>query len=154
MARPPADKLKNRCKANNASGHRCGSPALSGFGVCAAHLGGKAEAKALVSTGARLVTLTVKALNALEAILDDGPPDAQIRAAKLVLDRTAPAAGPHAVYVQVGAPASVAAPVLTAADVVRERMAQLRAATFDQDGQEDGDIIDAELVDGPLRFGA
>lgn len=151
MVRPKATELRHRCKsiARN-TGQQCGSPAAAGLDVCNAHIAGKAEIKAQVSTGERLAKLTDKALTELDRILSEGMDDAKLRAIKLVIDRSLPISGPHALNVTVMAPGGAGnGPTVTAAQRLHARMDELRRRTLEL-SPEDPDIIEAEIVDeGP-----
>lgn len=150
MARPTADQLKHRCHGKNKDGARCGAPALELGQHCANHATAL-EKKDQTTTAERLARLTRKALDALEKILDEGTSEAQVKAAKLVLDRTAPASGPHAVAVFVSSPGAVVGDQQTsAADLVRARMMELRSRTREIPSTTtvlDDDVVDAEIVE-------
>jgi hypothetical protein len=169
MVRPKATELKRRCKApSRNTGEQCGSPAAAGLDVCTAHIAGKAEIKRQASTGERLARLTEKALNELDRILDEGLDDAKLRAIKIVVDRSLPVSGPHALTVNVLAPGAVDGRMVTAADRVRARLdalaerhrqAEIReSAEFDPDAVIDAEIVsdDRHVVQQPIseEFGA
>jgi hypothetical protein len=164
--RPTADQLRARCVATAGSGKRCGSPAIEGADVCRHHLVGKAEKRKVANVSDRLIKLTNLALDRLESIILTGGDDVAERAARTILARTVPAPGAqHALVVNVGQ--SVAAPGVPGvgpAEMIRRRLLQLASSATEtqQDSSpfqdlvqgdgtqgDDGDVIDAELVEDP-----
>ena len=139
--RPPAAELGERaCGGRNAHGGSCGNPRIPDMAYCLHHLGEVDRSKA-ATTSERLRRMTDRALDALDQVLATGPPDARVRAAKLILDRVAPVAGPYSIAaLVVPAPAVETSP----SDRIRTRLLELASRT---ESAPDPEIIDAVIVD-------
>ena len=152
MVRPLAENLAHRCQGTNKRGDRCGSPAVAGAALCQAHLVGRSEIRKLDRVGDRLVRLTEQALDRLEQIIATGSDEVAERAARTILDRTVPRPGPqHAVVVNLpGHGPEDRTDRMSAADVIRRRLAQLAdstAALQAAQAADEAEIVDAELVE-------
>jgi hypothetical protein len=149
LGRPKATELSNRCAAKNAHGGQCGNPAMAGMDICVTHLG-RADPKKLVGVSDRLIKLTDMALDRLEDIIQNGADDVAERAARTILDRTAPKpSAQNAIVVNLNPAPTVDGQLLTPVQIVRQRLEQLALTSAARQRQdlEDGDVIDAELVE-------
>jgi hypothetical protein len=146
VGRRKAQDIENRCRATNRAGARCGNHAMEGAQICGYHLG-RADPKKAAKTADRLIALTSLALDRLEDIIENGADDVAERAARTILDRTAPKPGAQSAIVLNLNPAPVIdGQVLTPAQIVRQRLVELAAVTQRQ-AHIEAEIIDAELVE-------